>query len=176
MSDNRTASGPLLSTGSAVVSLVETPKRSLWSDAVRRFRKNRLAMIGLLLLIFMLVLAVFANVIAPYPYDKVFLTLRANTLPFVLPDHTLGLDGSSRDYLTRLIFGARTSMLVGLAVPLISFAIGVPLGALAGYRGGWLDFLVMRIVEVATAIPPLLFALFLQKYMIKGLMSGAVKG
>ena len=147
----------------------KTVKRSLWTDAVRRFRRNKLAMFGLFILIILLTLAVFADVIAPYEVDKVFLTLRANTLPFVNSAHVLGLDGSSRDYLTRLIFGARTSMLVGLMVPLISFAIGVPLGALAGYLGGKFDFIVMRIVEVATAIPPLLFALFLLSIVGSGI-------
>ncbi len=147
----------------------KTVKRSLWTDAVRRFRRNKLAMFGLFILLILLALAVFADVIAPYEVDKVFLTLRANTLPFVNSAHVLGLDGSSRDYLTRLIFGARTSMLVGLMVPLISFAIGVPLGALAGYLGGKFDFIVMRIVEVATAIPPLLFALFLLSIVGSGI-------
>jgi ABC-type dipeptide/oligopeptide/nickel transport system permease subunit len=112
-------------------------------------------------LAFILFLAVFADIISPYPYDRVFLNLRANTLPFVNPDHILGLDSSSRDYLARLIYGARTSMMVGLIVPLISFAIGLPLGILSGYLGGKVDFVIQRIVDIATAIPPLLFALFL---------------
>lgn len=144
------------------VSLQETiVQRSPWADAARRFRRNRLAMLGLAVLFFLLFLAITADLITPYPYDQVYLNLRANTLPFVDPAHTLGLDSSSRDYLARLIYGARTSMLVGLAVPLISFAIGVPLGALSGYRGGWIDFIIQRVVDIATAIPPLLFALFL---------------
>lgn len=145
-----------------------TTKRSLWQDAARRFRRNPLAMFGLLLLLFFLSLALFADVIAPHDYDKVFLTKRANTLPFTDPIHPLGLDGSSRDYLTRLIYGARTSMLVGLMVPIISFSIGVPLGAVAGYVGGKFDFLVMRTVDIATAIPPLLFALFLLSFVGTG--------
>jgi len=144
-----------------IAALPPQSKRSLWQDAVRRFRRNPLAMFGLLLLIFFLSLALFADVIAPHRFDKVFLSKRANTLPFVDPVHPLGLDSSSRDYLSRLIHGARTSMLVGLMVPLISFSIGVPLGALAGYIGGKFDFVIMRVVDVATAIPPLLFALFL---------------
>lgn len=144
------------------ISLQETiVQRSPWVDAVRRFRRNRLAMFGLGILIFLLFLAITADIITPYPYDQVYLSKRANTLPFVDSAHTLGLDGSSRDYLARLIYGARTSMLVGLVVPLISFAIGVPLGALSGFRGGWIDFGIQRAVDVATAIPPLLFALFL---------------
>jgi ABC-type dipeptide/oligopeptide/nickel transport system permease subunit len=136
---------------------------------VRRFSQNRLAMFGLGILIFLLFLAVFADVIAPYPYDKGLREKRANTLPFVDPAHTLGLDGAQRDYLTRLIYGARTSMLVGLAVSSIAFATGVPLGAVSGYTGGWLDFVIQRVVDVATAIPPLLFALFLLSVLGNGL-------
>jgi oligopeptide transport system permease protein len=135
--------------------------RSVWMDALRRFRRNRLAMVGLVILLLLFGMAIFAPVLAPYAYDKVFLTLRANALPFNHPDHRLGLDGASRDYESRLIYGARTSMLVGISVPLIAFAIGVPLGAISGYWGGRVDFFIQRIVDVATAIPPLLFALFL---------------
>ncbi len=135
-------------------------QRSLWRDAVRRFRKNRLAMVGLVVLIFMLMLAAGADIIAPYPYDRADFSM-VNLLPFQDPAHILGGDGVGRDYLTRLIYGARTSMLVGLSVPLISFAIGIPLGALSGFIGGIVDFIIQRIVDVATAVPPLLFALFL---------------
>ncbi len=135
--------------------------RSLWMDAVRRFSRNRLAMFGLVVITSLVLLAIFADILAPYPLDKVFLTKRASTLPFVYPEHPLGLDQSTRDYLSRLIHGARTSLFVGLAVPFISFLVGVPLGALSGYVGGKVDFAIQRVVDVATAIPPLLFALFL---------------
>jgi oligopeptide transport system permease protein len=135
--------------------------RSPLTDAIRRFRRNRLAMLGLMVMLVMLLVAIFADVITPYPYDRVFLNLPASTLPFVNRDHSLGLDTSSRDYLARLIYGARTSMMVGLIVPLIAFSIGVPLGAASGYVGGKIDFILQRVIEVVTAIPPLLFALFL---------------
>ena len=135
-------------------------QRSLWGAALRRFSRNRLAMIGLVILIFLLFLAVFADVIAPYAVDKADFSEVA-LRPFVNPAHVLGTDTIGRDYLTRLIYGARTSMLVGLSVPLIGFAIGIPLGILSGYRGGKFDFIIQRIVEIFTAVPPLLFALFL---------------
>jgi ABC-type dipeptide/oligopeptide/nickel transport system permease subunit len=136
-------------------------RRTLLGDAIRRFRRNRLAMFGLLILVAFLLIGVFADLLAPYPYDRVFFTKRANMLPFVDAAHPLGLDSSSRDYLSRLIHGARTSLTVGLLVPLIAFGIGMPLGMLSGYRGGWVDFSIQRVVDVATAIPPLLFSLFL---------------
>lgn len=143
-------------------------QRSQWADALRRFSRNRLAMLGLVIILFLLGLAIFADVLAPHSYSQVFFNLRANTLPFVAPDHPLGLDGSSRDYLSRLIYGARTSMLVGIIVPTIAFLIGVPLGAISGYWGGRIDFVIQRVVDVATAIPPLLFTLFLLSVMGSG--------
>lgn len=153
----------------APVALRETiEQRSPWVDAVRRFRRNRLAMLGLFILLIFILIAILADVITPYPYDYVFLNLQSRMLPFVDPAHALGLDSSSRDYLARLIYGARTSMLVGLSVPLLSFAIGVPLGAVSGYLGGRVDFVIQRIVDIATAIPPLLFALFLLSVLGSG--------
>ena len=154
------------------VSLRETiQQRSPWGDAVRRFRRNRLAMGGLFVILFLLFLAIFADLITSYPYDRVFLTLRASMLPGVDPQHPLGLDSSSRDYLTRLIYGARTSMMVGLIVPIIAFSIGVPLGAISGFVGGKVDFAIQRVVDVATAIPPLLFTLFLLSVLGNGLFN-----
>ncbi len=146
-----------------------TQQRSPWTDAIRRFRRNRLAMGGLVVFVLLLLVAISADLITPYPYDRVFLNLRASMLPGVDPQHALGLDSSSRDYLSRLIYGARTSMTVGLVVPLIAFSIGVPLGAISGYRGGKIDFAIQRVVDIATAIPPLLFQLFLLSVLGSGL-------
>jgi oligopeptide transport system permease protein len=143
-------------------------ERTLWGDAVRRFSHNRLAMLGLLILLFLFFLAIFADVISPYPYDKVNFDM-VNLLPFKDPNHILGGDGVGRDYLSRLIYGARTSMFVGLSIPLMAFAIGVPLGAVSGFRGGWIDFITQRIVDIATAIPPLLVALFLLSLVGSGI-------
>lgn len=136
-------------------------RRTLWGDTVRRFRRNRLAMIGLVIVLFLLFLATFADILAPYPYDYANFRVPVNQLPFTNPDHILGTDGAGRDYLSRLIYGARTSLLVGMSVPFIAFAIGIPLGTLAGYLGGGTDFFILRGIEVVTALPPLLFALLL---------------
>ncbi|MCY3574079.1 MAG: ABC transporter permease [Chloroflexi bacterium] len=138
----------------------ELEQRSLMRDALRRFRKNRLAMLGALVLFLLVFTAVFADMIAPYGLNEVDFSI-VRLRPFVDPAHILGGDGVGRDFMTRLIYGARTSLLVGLLVPLISFAFAVPLGALAGYRGGGWDFFILRVIEIATAIPPLLFAMFL---------------
>jgi len=135
-------------------------ERSVIGDIARRFVRNRLAVLGLTIVSVLVFLAVFADIIAPYRYDDADFKI-ANELPFVDAAHPLGGDSIGRDYLTRLIYGARTSLLVGLSVPLFAFSIGMLLGASAGYLGGPIDFVVLRLVEIATAIPQLLFALFL---------------
>lgn len=144
--------------------------QSQWVQGLRRFRRNRLAMFGLFVLLTLLFVAVFADVLAPYKYDDADFTV-TNELPFIDPAHPLGADNIGRDYLTRLMYGARTSMLVGLVVPLISFSIALPLGAISGFRGGWVDFAIQRIVDVTTAIPPILFAIFLLSIIGSGVGS-----
>lgn len=135
-------------------------QRSLLQDAMRRFFRNRLAIFGLVIISFFLFLAIFADFITPYGINEADFS-NAYLRPFIDINHVLGGDAIGRDYMTRLIYGARTSMLVGLLVPLIAFLIAIPLGSIAGYRGGWFDFVTLRIIEITTAIPPLLFALFL---------------
>ncbi len=135
-------------------------QRSLLRDALRRFLQNKLAMLGALLLLLLVAIAVFADFVAPYGLNEVDFSI-VRLRPFEDPSHILGGDGVGRDFLTRLIYGARTSLFVGLLVPLISFGFAVPLGAIAGYRGGLWDFGILRIIEIATAVPPLLFAMFL---------------
>ncbi len=135
-------------------------ERTLWSDALRRFRKNRLAVLGLAMVLFFLLAAVFADWLAPYPYDRADFT-KVLLFPFQDPTHPLGTDEVGRDFLSRLIYGARTSLAVGLSVQAIALLIGVPLGAVAGYWGGKSDYVISRLIEVMTAFPGLLFAIFL---------------
>ena len=90
-------------------------------------------------------------------------------MPFQHPEHPLGTDEVGRDYLSRLIYGARTSMLVSLSVQMIALLIGLPIGALAGYFGGILDFLVSRIIDIMTAFPALLFTILIISVLGGGL-------
>jgi oligopeptide transport system permease protein len=140
--------------------------RTLWRDAARSFGKNRLAMTGLAIVCVFVICAVFANLIAPQPYYKA--NLADNLQPPTLK-HLFGTDPVGRDLLSRIIYGIRTSLLVGFSVQLVAFAIGVPLGALAGLRGGWIDFVVTRLLEVMTAFPSFLFAIFLMTVLGNGL-------
>lgn len=134
--------------------------RTLWQDGMRRFFRNRLAVFGLAIVVFFLLLAIFANVLAPYPYDEANF-LKVRLFPMEDPAHILGTDDVGRDYLSRLIYGARTSMTVGIVVQLIALSIGLPLGGIAGYLGGMYDFAITRLIEVMTAFPGLLFAILI---------------
>jgi oligopeptide transport system permease protein len=146
---------------------LERPRtRTLWSDAVRRYSKNRLAMVGLGIVAFFFLMALLAGVLAPGGYDFSVLT---ETLQLPTAQHLFGTDTIGRDQLTRIMYGARTSLLVGFGVQIFAFGIGVPLGALAGLRGGRTDWLIMRLLEVMTAFPGFLFALFVMSIIGSGL-------
>jgi len=134
--------------------------RTLWRDAMRRFARNRLAMAGLVVVVFFLFLAIFADVVAPYGYAEADFT-KVRLFPFEHPDHPLGTDEVGRDFLSRLIYGARTSMSIGLIIQMVALSIGVPLGGLAGYLGGKVDFVVVRLIEILTAFPGLLFTILI---------------
>src|SRR3954465_1296824 len=137
--------------------LIRAPS-NLWRDAARRFFKNKLAVGALVVMVLLVFVAIFADVIAPAPYDYSVMA-DANQFPNV--HHLLGTDPVGRDFLSRLIYGARVSLIVGFSVQAIALLIGVPLGTLAGMLGGWVDYVIMRAVEVMTAIPIWLFALFI---------------
>lgn len=141
-------------------------KRTLWRDAMRSFFKNKLAVFGLAVVVMFIFMAVFADIIAPTPYYKSVLT---ETLKYPSAKHWMGTDAIGRDLLSRIIYGARTSLTVGFSVQLIAFGIGLPLGAVAGLRGGWVDFLVTRLLEVMTAFPNFLFAIFLMSILGTGM-------
>jgi len=134
------------------------PAASLWRDAARRFAKNKLAVGALAVMALLVFAAVFADFIAPAPYDYSVLT-EANQFPN--SQHLLGTDTVGRDFLSRLIYGARVSLIVGFSVQAIALVIGMTLGTLAGMFGGWVDYVIMRWVEVLTSIPIWLFALFI---------------
>ncbi len=146
-------------------------RRSLWADAVRRFRRNRLAMLGLVIILFLFFLAIFADIISPHPYDRVYFTMRHPSLPFTHAEHPFGTDAAGRDYLSRIIYGSRTSLFIGLIAPIIAFSIGVPLGAVAGYKGGHWDTAISRLIEIGTGIPGLIFALLLLTVLGTGVLN-----
>lgn len=141
---------------------------TLWRDSLRRFAANRMALAGLVGVTFIILLAIFAPWIALTPYDQANIL---ETLQPPGPEHLLGTDAVGRDFYSRLIWAARTSVLVGFAAAGLSMLIGLPLGAVAGWRGGWVDAVMQRVIELMTAVPGLLLALLLVSIYGGGLVN-----
>ena len=141
------------------------PSASLWSDAFGRLRKNKLAMVGLILVGFVTFIAIFGSILAPYNYqDQDLAAVVANKgqpLPPMTGGHILGTDQIGRDLLSRLMDGARISMSVAIVVQIVVICIGVPIGAMAGWFGGRTDNVLMRFTDVMYAFPDLLFIILL---------------
>ena len=142
--------------------------RTFLEDAFRRFAQNRLALIGLVLVLLIIFFAVFAHFLAPFSYEKARFD-RVLLMPFQHPEHPLGTDEVGRDYLSRLIYGARTSLIVSLSVQGISLLIGLPVGAIAGYFGGKFDYVICRVIDIMTAFPALLFTILIISVLGGGL-------
>ena len=138
--------------------------RSLWRDAFNRLIRNRLSMIGLVVTLFFVALALTGPSLAPYPYQQQSLR-RANEMPS--RDHLLGTDDLGRDFLSRLMWGAQTAMLVATVVTGIAATLGVVLGGVAAYRGGWVDWLVGRLVDVTQSIPTIMLAILVDATLQK---------
>jgi ABC-type dipeptide/oligopeptide/nickel transport system permease subunit len=136
----------------------ELKARSLLGDAARRFMRNKLAIAGLVIVGSLIFIAVFADFLAPFPYDK---ANPAEALQFPSQEHWMGTDQIGRDVYSRILYGSRVSLAVGLGVEFIALLVGVPLGLMAGMLGGKFDFSIMRLVEVFTAVPTLMLALLL---------------
>lgn len=141
-------------------------RRSLWSDALRRFLRNRLAAVCLLIVMLLVLMAVFADVLAPEGYDK---QVYAQAWQFPSWQHPMGTDPFGRDLMSRIIHGARISLLVGFVTSFAALLIGVPIGAAAAWYGGPTDFLLMRLVDVVSAVPNLLLAILLATALGSGL-------
>jgi len=133
-----------------------TQSRNLWVDAWHRLRRNKLAVGGGLVLLLLCVVAIAAPVIAPYSYDQ---TVRdpvtKKTIKNEAPSaqHWFGTDAQSRDEFSRVVYGTRISLSVGLVSQLIIIAVGIPIGLLAGYYGGLIDLVLMRITDIMYAFP-----------------------
>ena len=131
---------------------LEVKARSQWSYARKRFFRHRLAMTGLVLLVIIFGAGVFANFIAPYSFSEIDLN---NILapPTTVGQHYFGTDEIGRDSFSRVIYGIRTSMEVGLFVAVVSSIVGLCIGAMAGYYGGWIDNLMMRLTDLVLTLP-----------------------
>jgi peptide/nickel transport system permease protein len=149
------------------VSADESPMRRAWRRLVRR----KSAMVGLAIVVALVLIAVLAPLIAPFdPTQQAYAHVRK------APSwrNWLGTDESGRDVLSRVMFGARASLLAGLVSVSIALCVGVPVGMLAGYRGGWVDALISRLTDAMLAIPFLILAIALAAFLGPSLMNAMI--
>ena len=151
--------------------------QSLWADSYRRLIRNRAAVIGGLLVVILVLMAIFAPLIAPKSYAEQVL-IDNNKVPSwmlsifpsmkgyapISSDYLIGADYVGRDLLSRIIYGARVSLAVAFVGPIISMLVGVTYGSISGYFGGRLDDIMMRVVDVMYAFPSLLFIILLMAF------------
>ncbi|MBR0479300.1 MAG: ABC transporter permease [Solobacterium sp.] len=145
-------------------------KRGQGKEIWRRFRRSKSAMLGLFILLTLIFMAVFAGVLTPYDPTEPDVPIRLMK-PFVDSAHILGTDELGRDIFTRLCFGARISLAVGLIAVSISLIGGITLGSLAGYYGGTLDNVIMRFIDILMAIPSILLNISIVAAMGQGLQN-----
>lgn len=154
-----------------------TKSEGIWVDSWRRLIRNKAAVIGGTIIIILFFFAIFANLIAPKPYDvqvlqdqnkapqwiiSIFPSMAAYTKPST--GYLLGADYVGRDLFSRLLYGARVSLAVAIIGPLISLLVGVLYGSVAGYFGGKVDTIMMRLVDVLYAFPTILFVILLMAF------------
>ncbi len=142
--------------------------RSLTGEAFRRLLRNRLALVGGIVVVALCFIAVFADLLAPHPYTRTDFAHLTQPPSWAYP---LGTDQLGRDLFSRMIYGARISLVVGLGAQVIVLLIGVPFGAVSGYLGGRADLLLTRFIDVMYAFPNLLFVILVMSMLGAGLMN-----
>jgi oligopeptide transport system permease protein len=156
-------------------SLLLTEKReSLWVDGLRRLMRNKASVVGGSIIVILVFAAVFANIIAPRSFENQVLNdqnkvpqWQVALFPVMAPyakvssDYFIGADYAGRDLFSRIIYGARISLMVAFIGPLISLIIGIIYGSISGYFGGRVDNVMMRVVDILYAFPTLLFIILL---------------
>jgi ABC-type dipeptide/oligopeptide/nickel transport system permease subunit len=162
------ASGTSLAAAAGLAAVPSTQTSNLWRDAWRRLLRNKLAVLGGVTVVLLCLVAIFADFIAPYSYAKANF---GKIYEFPSREFPLGTDQLGRDVLSRMIYGARVSMLVGVGAQVIIVMIGVPIGLVAGYLGGRVDLFLTRFIDVMYAFPRLLFVILIMSMLGAGLMN-----
>ncbi|MFQ5967944.1 MAG: ABC transporter permease [Acidimicrobiia bacterium] len=167
-----------------VAGLTERPM-SQWRLAMRRFRERKSGMIGLTIVTLLVLMAIFAPIIAPYDPNEVLIgkvdvgrreppCIHALGCPEDRSQHILGTDGNVRDQFSRIVYGARVSLTLGFFTVTIALLVGSAIGALAGYAGGWLDNALMRVMDVVLGFPSLLLAIAIVSVLGPGLRNALI--
>lgn len=141
---------------------IDRPSISYWRNCWLRFKKDRLAVFGLCVIVMMTLLAVAAPILSPYTYDQ---TDFAHMLEWPSLAHPFGTDKMGRDIFVRTMYGARISLTIGFAAAAINMVIGVFYGGIAGYVGGMTDMVMMRIVDILSGIPSLLYLILIMMFL-----------
>ena len=145
---------------------IESLSLKIW----KRFIRNKLALAGLIILIITFFIAIFAPFIAPYDPDKI--DESCNGIPFPPGlKHLFGTDNYGRDYLSRAIYGSRVSMTVGFVAVFIYVSIGTFLGSIAGFSGGTVDAIIMRVVDIMLCLPTFFFILTIQVMLVPNILN-----
>lgn len=168
--------GPASSPPSSRLRLRELERgSSLWRDAWRRLKKNRAAVVSGVILALLVLGCLFVPALSRWHYDRADLATGAAPPSFA---HWMGTDYFGRDLMARVFFGGRISFAVGIIATLVSFAIGIAWGGIAGYFGGAIDALMMRIVDVLYALPRLLFVILVMVFFAndKSILFRAFRG
>jgi peptide/nickel transport system permease protein len=138
----------------------EGASSGLWHEALRRLRHNPSAIAGFVLVSIFVSVALFAPLIAPFdPREQDLSLLNGGCCPGPSPEHWFGVDPLGRDVFSRVVYGARYSLLIGVVSVAVGLSIGLVIGAIAGYAGGWVDSLLMRLMDIMLSIPGLLLAI-----------------
>ena len=146
----------------------EIRRRSMFGEAMRRLVRNKMAMAGLIILLLVILLCLCAGIICPEGYDAQNIMEK-----FQKPGkgHILGTDALGRSMLARVLYGGRVSLLIGLVSTLIAAALGIAVGAIAAYCGGLVDDIMMRVLDVFSAIPSLLLAIAISAALGNGIFT-----
>ena len=141
---------------------------SFYGDALHRLKKNKMAMFCAGLLLILILIAILAPLISPY--DPNYQDYNA-VLGEPCKAHLFGTDEYGRDILSRILYGSRVSISIGIVAQIVASIVGIALGSLAGYYGGWLDNVISRVMEIFQAFPDLIFAMAIMTFMGKGVLN-----
>ncbi|KMV73324.1 oligopeptide ABC transporter permease OppC [Rosenbergiella epipactidis] len=143
--------------------------RSLWQDARRRFIHNRAALFSLIILLFIVLFVIFAPLLSSFAYDDTDWSMMS-AAPDIVSKHYFGTDSSGRDLLVRVAIGGRISLMVGVASAIIAVIVGTFYGSLAGYLGGKVDAVMMRILEILNSFPFMFFVILLVTFFGRNIL------
>lgn len=162
--------------------LATVASRTPFQSALRRFTRHRSAQVGMTILGFLVLVAIFAPLLAPHDPIKPIRSVKRRAPPCIhllgcpadQPQYFFGIDSNQRDLLSRIIFGSRLSLEIGVSTVTFAIIIGVVLGALSGYSGGWTDNIIMRFMDVLLAFPSLLLSIAIVAVLGPGLINALI--